>query len=742
MNYFNYVCNNGAYKKTEVHKQDDIKVLEDPVTAVRKLPDVYIGALGNDGFKNMFREILQNSLDEINKGNTLNKTIIVAFDSRTKTVIIEDNGQGIALDKLDVVFSVLHSSSNYDKKEGSGRYSSGKNGMGGTITNFLSEFFIAESYRMDGTAAKVEFREGILKKKTKIKCPKGKSGLIVTFAPSSMMGEITIDENDILYLISIMVPLCAIGTRVEYQSIDMMGQRKSTVIENRYGIQELMNGLNSNKVIPAIHYMQDNGTMKVEVLMSYDVAMDEPKILSFANTCPTDAGVHVDSFLDAVVKYFRNYMNKIYLANNKKKLQVNAQDIRTGLRAVISVFHLYPLFTGQSKEIFSKEDIKPFMFDATTKALNDWSKSNPAELQKMCKYFKDICEIRTKQDTEKVKMSDKYTTSAITGLPAEYEKPFDNNDFEVLIVEGKSAKGGAVNNRNKYKQGLMPIRGKIINAFTTPTKKYFENEEVSGLFKIFGYNGYQKKFDPAKFKPKRVIIMTDADADGAHIRDLLFSLFLVYLPFVIEQGKLFFVEPPLYGLTEGKKTRFFSTNYEYVKFIQDRFCSKYEVRNINNNKQYSSKDLTKILVNNMYYKESVDVISSRYAIHPNLLEFILFNINNDYKKFKSIIEKNNRFLKVSQENGVTIIRGLYESEVHTIFVNDRLINDSKEVLEYIKKSEEYYIINGEKKSLYDLMYLFNTFIPNNVSRYKGLGRHICPVLWQHSTFTNLIAGKC
>ena len=145
---------------------------------------------------------------------------------------------------------------------------------------------------------------------------------------------------------------------------------------------------------------------------------------------------------------------------------------------------------------------------------------------------------------------------------------------------------------------------------------------------------------------------------------------------------------------------------------------------------------------NMYYKESVDVIASRYAIHPNLLEFILFNINNDYKKFKSIIEKNNRFLKVSQENGVTIIRGLYESEVHTIFVNDRLINDSKEVLEYIKKSEEYYIINGEKKSLYDLMYLFNTFIPNNVSRYKGLGRHICPVLWQHSTFTNLIAGKC
>ena len=274
---------------------------------------------------------------------------------------------------------------------------------------------------------------------------------------------------------------------------------------------------------------------------------------------------------------------------------------------------------------------------------------------------------------------------------------------------------------------IMPIRGKISNAFTTPPKKYFENEEVAGLFKIFGYNGYQKKFDPDKFKPKRVIIMTDADADGAHIRDLLFGMFLVYLPFVIEQGKLFFVEPPLYGLTEGKKITFFNSQYEYVKFIQDRFCKKYQVCNINTKKPYSNRDLTNLLVKNNYYKESIDKISFRYAIHPNLLEFILFNMNNDFKKFKKIIESNNRFLKVTQENGTTIIRGLYESEVHTIFVNDRLLNDSKDALNFIKRSEEYYIINGEKKSLYDLMSLFESFTPNNISRYKGLGK-FCPAL--------------
>jgi DNA gyrase/topoisomerase IV subunit B len=740
-NPYTYVCRNygvTSRKKTEekIHEQDKIEVIESPVKAVRQLPDVYIGALGNHGFLNMFREILQNSLDEIIKGNTLDKNIIVSFDSRTKTTIIEDNGQGIELDKLDVVFSVLHSSSNYNKQEGSGRYSSGKNGMGGTITNFLSEFFIAESYRMDGTASRVEFKEGELIKKSKIKCPKGKHGMIITFKPSAMMGNIEINEVDIFNLISLIVPLCKIGTKVVYNSINNLNQKNRVIIENKVGITGLMTGLVEKPVFnDPIHFMEDNGTMKVEVLLSYDVAnMDDPKIIGFANMCPTDGGTHIDGFLDAVVKYFRDYMNKIYLANNKKKLQVNAQDIRTGLRAVVSIFHLFPVFTGQSKEIFSKEDIKPYIYNATLNALNEWAKNSPTELQKTCKYLKDVCEIRTKQDGEKIKMSDKYSSSVITGLPDTYEKPFDDKDFEVIIVEGKSAKSGAVNNRDKWHQGLFPVRGKVPNAFTKSRKDFFDNAEIAGMFKIFGYNGYQRKFDPDKFKPKRVIIMTDADPDGAHIRDLIFSLFLVYLPFVIEQGKLFFVEPPLYGLTEGKKTTFFNSQVDYVKFVQAKFCKKYQVDNISTKKQYSNKDLTNILVKNTYYKENIDIVSSRYAINPYLLEFILFNINNDYKKFKKIIESNNRFLKVTQENGITMIRGLYDQVMHTIFVNDRLLNDpsTKEALDLIKKSEEYYIINGEKKSLYALVAIFKSFMPNNIARYKGLGE-MPPALLGEST---------
>jgi DNA gyrase/topoisomerase IV subunit B len=173
---------------------------------------------------------------------------------------------------------------------------------------------------------------------------------------------------------------------------------------------------------------------------------------------------------------------------------------------------------------------------------------------------------------------------------------------------------------------------------------------------------------------------------------------------------------------------------DYVKFVQAKFCKKYQVDNISTKKQYSNKDLTNILVKNTYYKENIDIVSSRYAINPYLLEFILFNINNDYKKFKKIIESNNRFLKVTQENGITMIRGLYDQVMHTIFVNDRLLNDpsTKEALDLIKKSEEYYIINGEKKSLYALVAIFKSFMPNNIARYKGLGE-MPPALLGEST---------
>ena len=421
-----------------INKQKEIKIIEDPVLAVRKLPDVYIGRTGNPGFLNMFREILQNSLDEIVKGNTLDKNIVVSYDARSHTVIIEDNGQGIQLEMLIKVFSVLHSSSNYDKVEGSGDFSSGKNGMGATITNFLSKFFIVESYRMDGTAAKVEFEEGYINAKglQKIKCPKDKHGLITTFEPSDIMGIIDVDDVQIENLIRQLCLLSAIGTKITYNAISPTGMKRRVIIENKHGIFEMLGGICEKNLFEPIYFSTTNGTMMIECLFAYDIKnMDEPEILSFANMCPTTGGTHVDGFLDGLIKYIRDYMNKIYLANNKK-LSVTATDIRTGLRAIVAIKHLFPLFGGQAKDFFSEASMKPYASNATFTAIDEWTKKAPGDLQKLGKYLKEVCELRTKQDTEKIKISDKYTASPITGYPAKYKKHNGKGPFELFIVEG------------------------------------------------------------------------------------------------------------------------------------------------------------------------------------------------------------------------------------------------------------------------------------------------------------------
>ena len=708
----------------KINKQKDIKIIEDQVSAVRQLPDVYIGALGNRGYLNMFREILQNSLDEIIKGNTLDKNIIVSFDERNYLAIIEDNGQGIKLDMLVPVFSILHSSSNYDKVEGSGDYSSGKNGMGATITNFLSRIFTVESYRMDGTAATASFEEGRLKKNGYkiIDNPSHKHGLKTIFAPSEMMGNITVTEQEIEQLIWQLCHLCSIGTKIIFNSINKLNRKRTVVIENKNGIAEILMGICDTPIFKPVHFAYDNGTMKIEVLFTYDTSkIDDPIIVGFANMCPTVGGTHIDGYLDANIKYFKDYMNKIFLANNKK-LNVVASDIRTGLRAVVSCFHIKPLFTGQSKEIFSSEDMKSFAYNKSIEAINEWFKNNSLDLQKLSKYFKQVAEIRIKSDGEKIKMSDKYTPSVISGYPSKYKKPNSNKSFELWITEGDSAASGMENNRDKSCQGIMPIRGKIINAFTTPVKKYFENQEVAGLFKIFGYNGYSKKFDPDKFRPEKVVIATDADPDGKHIECLLFGMFLRYLPFVIEQGKLYTANPPLYGMPIGKnKMKFFADDLEYIEYIQNLFCKENDIQAYNNNVSYSKKDITKIIYRNQEYLKLMNHICNLYAFDPYFLEFVLYNINLPYNKFKKTIQSNYQYITVSQENGIILLRGLVGSAYQTMFVNDRLIIDCSELLNIINKSDRYYTVNGNITTLYGLMSLFNKFEPKNLTRYKGLG---------------------
>jgi len=432
-------------------------------------------------------------------------------------------------------------------------------------------------------------------------------------------------------------------------------------------------------------------------------------------------GTHVDGFTDALCRFFRDYMNKIYLSNSKnKKLTIVNNDIKTGLKAIVAVSHLYPIFTGQAKETLGNEDMFYFVRNLMTETLDHWSKENSAELQRLCKYLKEIAEIRLKSDEGKIRLKDQYQSSALTGLPKKYIKPTGRDNLELIIVEGDSAAGSIRNTRCAKRQGIFPIRGKIPNAFTTNKIKFLSNEEIAGIITIIG-GGYGKSFDITKVKWLRVLLAADSDSDGQHIRALMLRFFILYLPELITAGKVFSAVPPLYGLKIGKKHKYFTEKMDFVRYNQREFSKNNQISTLNN-KTISVNEIIDLLFSNIDYVYEVEVISNRYSINPNLLELIMINRNKTVNELKKILKSNFRFIDLTTEKNTVVIKGLIESKYQTVFLSGRLLSDSKNIIDHIDKNMYmFYRINGEVKSLYDLMKLFESSTPPNLTRFKGLG---------------------
>ena len=264
------------------------------------------------------------------------------------------------------------------------------------------------------------------------------------------------------------------------------------------------------------------GAHKLEAAFTYDGGDDknppdfEPHIVSFSNMCPTSKnhGTHVDGTTSGVIKWFSDYMNKVYLINQKakEKTVVTAADVRTGLNMFVSAAHLEPIFSGQGKDMLTNADMIPFCKEVVMKALDDWSKANPGDLLKLSKYFKEIAEIRMKTDKEKVKIVTKYQENSLTGLPAKYSRPKGKCE-ELILVEGDSA-GGSAKTAKGPNQGIFPLRGKIPSAFEKSRQDFWNNAEIQGMARIILVHPYTgKNFDINDVVWDKIIFMTDADVD-------------------------------------------------------------------------------------------------------------------------------------------------------------------------------------------------------------------------------------
>lgn len=746
---------------------DEIQTLADFVTAVRKRPGMYIGSVGNPGFRNLLREIIQNSFDEMNKDDSPCNTVWVSYDERSQTCIVEDNGRGIPFNNIIRIFSKQHTSSHFERKPGD--FPSGLHGVGAKVTNALSSTFIVDSYVL-GEARRVEFHEGypVKDKEEIIPNPENKQGTRILFTPSKeAMGDTNVTSVEVYNLINLILPLCKIGSVVVFTGIDDKGKKYTEKLINKDGVLTyLIDAVDSPLVKPILLY-KNNGIMKADIAFTYNATVDKDdvndpaRLFAFCNTCPTALGTHIDGFYEGICYWFTNHMNKIYLAksdstsktkNGKKKktkpLTVKFDDVRYGLVAVVSAFHIEPTFDGQSKEKLSTEEMKPFIKAMVMDELDEWAKSNPNDLSKICRYLKDVAEMRTKTDKEKVNITKKYKSNTLSGLPAGFVAPVGNpktDKLEVWFCEGESAAGSMRNDKAKT-QGYFPLRGKIPDAFTKSRAAFLGNEEVAGMIAIitdgikdYDINMIGKKPIPVdQIKWDKIIFGTDADSDGEHIKALLLRFIVLYMPELILAGKVYASMPPLYGMiVPGKATgkykrakiQYFLNRLDYIEFLQKNFSKTYKIEYLDG-KPMSPKDLSAFLYKNYDYVYNLSIIAQNHSIPPQLLEDILILRDLSDKEVTKKLKKKYRFIELQRSGNSLIVSGSVDGAIRTIFVNNILIKECAEVIQMIEDNTDLALrVNGEIMSLYQIMSLFNKSEPKSVQRYKGLGEMNGPKLF-------------
>ena len=708
----------------------EIYSVKSDIEGVRIAFPMYVGSNGNNAMKTLIREIFDNSIDQMLDKNFPCNYVKVEFNEVEQRCIISDNGKGLPFKDMMRIFTKSHTSKNYSKKDNSGEYSIGVNGVGAKVVNALSKECIVESYLFNGEARRLIFHEGIPTTKDPTKIPnKNKiQGTKVSFIPSDILGNIDLKYEEVYHLVRNIFALLPNDKIMDFSVIDKKGEVHTEHIVNKDGIMYFLVKQTQRPICIPIEAYADNGNSKLHIMFTWDLnALNDPaakeSVIAYCNYCPIkDPGsTNITGSINGITKWICDYMNKVYIKSTRSKVKILPTDVRTGLTMAIDSASLNPIFTGQAKEKLSNPEMEVFCKDTTMKGLDIFSQNHPTELAKVAKFIKELATIRERADKEKVKISTNYEASSFSGLPSKYIRPTGKDHLELWICEGDSAKGPLRECRDTSRMGIFPIRGKIISVFNNTYTSVMNNAEVQGITRIlFGCN-YKKGFTVKDCKFEKIIFAADADADGKHICSLLERLFILYFPFLIEAGMVYKAVPPLYMIKNGTKRKFFFENSDMVEYTMKEFLKSYTIYDGKN--KLIGRPLKELLINNADYTYEINSSADNHALSPKLLEFILIeHIHNIHgKQMKKDIEKLYRFVKFHVVNSIEIIE-ISDDKVYTIYNTPDLITDCHKALEILSRNQSvYYKINGKISTLYDLMTTFESLTPKNLSRFKGLG---------------------
>ena len=538
---------------------DQIQILEG-LEAVRKRPGMYIGTTSSRGLHHLVYEIVDNSVDEALAGacDTIHVTV-----NPDNSVTVEDNGRGIpvginqkaGIPAVEVVFTILHAGGKF----GGGGYkvSGGLHGVGASVVNALSEWLTVNVYT-DGKIYEESFSRGHITKNLEIvgNCDPDKHGTKVTFLPDKeIFKETTEFEFSILKQRLREMAFLTKNLRIELHDT-REGKEKDEAYHYEGGIKEFVQYLNkaSNPLYNDIIYVEGSkNNIYIEIALQHNDTYNENS-LSFVNNINTpEGGMHLTGFRNAITKTFNDYArtNKI-LKDNEENL--TGEDIREGMTSIVSIKIEDPQFEGQTKQKLGNADARTAVESLFSEQLTYYLEQNPSIAKIICE--KSIQSQRAREAARKARdLSRRKTALDGLSLPGKLADCSDRDpkNCEIFIVEGDSAGGSAKTARSRATQAILPLRGKILNVEKARLDRIYSNKEIKSMITAFG-TGIHDEFDIEKLRYNKIIIMTDADVDGAHIATLMLTFLYRFMPELIKQGHVYLAQPPLYKLEKNKKT--------------------------------------------------------------------------------------------------------------------------------------------------------------------------------------------
>jgi DNA gyrase subunit B len=740
-------------EEKNTYAASDIRVLEG-LTAVRKRPAMYIGNTGPEGLHHLVYEVVDNSIDEAMAGHCDRIDVEILSDN---SVVITDDGRGIPVDihegenvpALEVVMTKLHAGGKFDNK--TYQVSGGLHGVGVSVVNALSEYLEAEVYR-DGKIYFQRYEKGDIKSKLEVRGETKKRGTRIHFMPDS--GIFNSVQWDFETLSKRMRELSFLTRGVRIKITDeQSGRKKDFVYEG--GIRSFVEYLNKNKESlhdKPIYISGEKAGVVMEIALQYNNSYKEA-IFSFANNISTrEGGSHLSGFKSALTRSINLYLQNSQLYKNFKE-KLSGEDVREGLTAVINIKLPNPQFEGQTKTKLGNSEVKGLVENQLNEGLSNFFEENPHVIKTVLSKVIDAARAReaARKAKELARRKGLLASHSLPGKLADCQER-DPSKCEIFIVEGDSAGGSAKQGRDRKFQAILPLKGKILNVEKARFDKMISSGEIRTMIAALGTGIGEDDYDIDKIRYHKIIIMTDADVDGSHIRTLLLTFFFRQMPELVERGYLYVAQPPLYRVRDGKKENYVKDEEGFNSLMLKRIAEKEKIL-FDDGEEVAGERLEKMLSGLIRFYDSLNRLS-RKGYSRRFIELLISDGITDTEMFRDrrFVED---FMQRLRGNGFEVEgdfgdeNGYYEFMVtetqnggQSFSVNWEFLA-SPQLKQLMKISKEFKKLNngshvvsvGKKEERFeDPEEYLKTLLEKgkkglNVQRYKGLGEMNPGQLW-------------